>query len=213
MPSTLLLPLLFSVTTICLSIFLYRKKKEDQSAIILIYFLLSVGVCYLSASTSARGDLIGRVSTIVTLPGSIVLFIHFLKSYFTRYSLVFIKPKVMIILYTIYCAILLIMAIIIPILGFNSIINTVLLGFFLFLIGFLLFYLIRFYLQNKNSDIEGILKILWFTLFLAFSPSLFFYAIPTFFFNKELVSAELTAIFLIVIPISFVYLQLSRKII
>ena len=53
----LLLPLLFSVTTISLSIFLYRKKKEDQSAIILIYFLLSIGVCYLSASTSARGDL------------------------------------------------------------------------------------------------------------------------------------------------------------
>lgn len=207
----LMLPLLFSVTTICLSIFLYRKKKEDQSAIILIYFLLSIGVCYLSASTSARGDLIGRVSTIATLPGSIVLFIHFLKSYFTRYSLVFIKPKVMIILYTIYCATLLIMAIIIPILGFNSIINTVQLGFFLFLIGCLLFYLIRFHLQNKNSDIEGILKILLFTLFSAFSPSLFFYAIPAFFFKKELVSAELTAIFLIVIPISFVYLQFTEK--
>ena len=110
----LLLPLLFSVTTICLSIFLYRKKKEDQSAIILIYFLLSIGVCYLSASTSARGDLIGRVSIIVTLPGSIVLFIHFLKSYFTRYSLVFIKQKSMVILYTIYCVILLIMAIYYP---------------------------------------------------------------------------------------------------
>ena len=52
----LFLPLLFSVITICLSIFLYRKKKEDPSVIILIYFLLSVGVCYLSASTSARGD-------------------------------------------------------------------------------------------------------------------------------------------------------------
>ena len=70
---------------ISLSVFLYRKKKEDPSAIILIYFLLSVGVCYLSASTSARGDLIGRISLIVTLPGSIVLFIHFFKSYFSRY--------------------------------------------------------------------------------------------------------------------------------
>jgi two-component system, NarL family, sensor histidine kinase ComP len=89
--------------------------------------------------------------------------------------------------------------------------NTVLLGFSLFLIIFLLFYLTRFYLLNKKSDIESILKILGFTLFSAFSPSLFFYAIPTFFFKKELVSAEVTAIFLIIIPISFVYLQFAEK--
>ena len=89
----LLLPLLFSLTTISLSAFLYHKKKEDPSAIILIYFLLLVGLCYHSASISARGDLIGRISMIVTLPGSIVLFIHFFKSYFSRYNLVFIKHK------------------------------------------------------------------------------------------------------------------------
>ena len=109
----MLLPLLFSVTTISLCAFLYRKKKEDQSAIILIYFLLSIGVCYFSATTSARGDIIGRVSLMVTLPGSIVLFIHFLKSYFLRYNLVFIKTKSMIILYTICCTFLLAMSIII----------------------------------------------------------------------------------------------------
>ncbi len=50
----LLLPLFFSMTTISLGAFLYRKKKEDRSAIILIYFLLSIGVCYFSATTSAR---------------------------------------------------------------------------------------------------------------------------------------------------------------
>ena len=182
----LLLPLLFSVTTFSLSVFLYRKKKEDPSAIILIHFLLTVGVCYLSASISARGDLIGRITLIVMLPGSIVLFIHFFKSYFSRYILVFIKHKSMIKIYTVYCVYLLTMAVSIPLLGFNSIIiNTVLLVFSLFLIGFLLLFLTRFYLPNKNSDIEGILKILWFFLFLAFSPTLFLYAIPTIFLKKE----------------------------
>ena len=67
-----------------------------------------------------------------------------------------------------------------PFSDLHSIMNTVQLGFFLFLIGFLLFYLTRFYLQNKNTDVEGILKILWFILFSAFSPFLFFYAIPTY---------------------------------
>ena len=78
----LLLPLLFSVTTISLSIFLYRKKKEDQSAIILIYFLLSIGVCYLSASTSARGDIIGRVTLIITLTRVYYTIYSFLKKLF-----------------------------------------------------------------------------------------------------------------------------------
>ena len=98
---------------------------------------------------------------IVTLPGSIVLFIHFFKSYFSRYNLVFIKYKSLVILYTFYCVYLLIMTVLIPLFGFNSIIiNTILLIFSLFLIVFLLLYLTRFYLPNKNSDIEGILKIL-----------------------------------------------------
>ena len=89
--------------------------------------------------------------------------------------------------------------------------NTVLLGFFLFLIVFLLYYLTRFYLQNKNSDYTSILKILWLILFSAFSPFLFLYAIPAFLFKKELVSAEVTAIFLLFIPFVFVYLQLAEK--
>jgi two-component system, NarL family, sensor histidine kinase ComP len=207
----LLLPLFFSMTMISLGAFLYRKKKEDRSAIILIYFLLSIGVCYFSATTSARGDIIGRVSLIITLPGSIVLFIHFLKSYFLRYNLVFIKTKSIIILYTICCTVLLAMSIIIAFDGFNILMNTVLLGFFLFLIIFLLYYLTRFYLQNKNTDYKGILKIIWLILFSAFSPFLFLYAIPAFLFNKELVSAEVTAIFLLFIPFVFVYLQLAEK--
>ena len=98
----LFFPLLFTFITFCLSIFLYHKKKDDSSVIILIYFLLSLGVCYLSASTSARGDTLGRILTIITLPGSILLFIHFLKSYFMRYNLIFIPIKHLMMLYAIY---------------------------------------------------------------------------------------------------------------
>ena len=85
-----------------MSIFLYRKKKDDPSVTILIYFLLSLGVCYLSASTSARGDTLGRILNFITLPGSILLFIHFLKSYFMRYNLIFIPIKHLMMLYAIY---------------------------------------------------------------------------------------------------------------
>lgn len=88
-----LLPFLFSVTTILLSIFLYQRSKDDRSAVLLIYFLLSIGVSYLSASVSARGDIIGRILNIVTLPGSLILFVHFLKMYLLRFNLLFIKKE------------------------------------------------------------------------------------------------------------------------
>lgn len=207
----LFFPLLFCFTTICLSLFLYYKKNEDRSATILIYFLLSLGVCYLSASTSARGDVLGRILTIITLPGSILLFIHFLKGYFMRYNLIFIKTKFLILLYTLYLAFLLIMAVLYVLFGFNSALNEAQLVFYVFLLGCLLFQLIRFYFMSKNIEGRGILKILLFALISALSPFLFLYAFPIILLKRELISAEVTAVFLIIIPVIFVYLQLADK--
>lgn len=207
----LILPFLFTVTTILLSVYIYRKKKDDGSVIILIYFLLSIGVCYLSASASARGDIIGTISNTITLLSSLVLFAHFLKSYFSRYNLVFIKTKSLLILYILNFILLLLIS---TSLFFDKLyfyIRTIQLIFFLLLIGYVFFHLTRFYLKNKNSEGEGVLKILWLTLFSAFSPFLCFYAIPNILFGKELISAEITALFLVVIPIAFVYLQLAEK--
>ena len=207
----LFFPLIYTFITFFMSIFLYRKKKDDPSVTILIYFLLSVGVCYLSASTSARGDTLGRILNFITLPGSILLCIHFLKSYFMRYNLIFIPIKHLMLLYAIYAFFIFAMLALFTTLGFNSALTNVQLVFLIGLIGFLFFYLIRFYYKNKNSKANDVLNILWFTLFSAIIPFSCFYAIPLIFFNRELISAEITAIFSINIPIGFVYLQLANK--
>lgn len=94
---------------------------------------------------------------------------------------------------------------------FNFQIIIIQLIFFLLLICYLLFHLIGLYLKNKNSEGNNVLKILWITLFVAFSPFIFLYVIPIILFNNELVLAETAAIFLIIIPIVFVYLQLAEK--
>jgi two-component system, NarL family, sensor histidine kinase ComP len=207
----LLLPFLFSLTMIYLSIFLYLKKIEDKSVAILNYFLLTLGLCYLSASTSARGDVIGRILTIITLPGSVLLFIHFLHSYFKRIHLIFIKRIEMTVLYTMYFTILMIIGVIYAHAGSQMILSIIQLGFFLLIICYLLFQLTLFYIKNKNSNGKSILKILLISFFSAFSPFIFLYVIPKIIFNKELVSAEITAVFLIIIPIVFVYLQIAEK--
>lgn len=208
----LLSPFLFTVITISLSIFLYQRRKDDQSTVLLIYFLLAIEVCYLSAYVSTRGDIIGRVSNTITLTGSLVLFVHFLKSYLLRFNLLFIKTKSLVILYVLNSVvILMMMSSLIWELNFH--IEIIELLFFLLLICCLLFHLIRFYLKNKNSEGNNVLKILWITLFLAFSPFVCLYVIPSIFLKKELIPAETTAVFLIIIPIVFVYLQLAEKLV
>ena len=209
----LILPLLFSFTTIFLSIFLFSKKKEEQSAMILIYFLLSLGVCYLSASTSAKGDILGRVLTFVTLPGSLLLFIHFLQSFFKKNHLTFIHGKVLGLLYVLYVIFLLSCGTSYFIFGTNYALNNILLIFFALLLICLLFYLGKLYYKKENKEGTSIIKILLFAFVHALSPFLVFYALPTVIIGngKEFLSAEFTAIFLIIIPIAIVYLQIADK--
>lgn len=207
----LVLPLLFSIITLLLCIYLYGKTGNNYSAKILMFFLLSIGLSYLSASVSTRADVVGRLTTIITLPISLILFIHFLKSYFVKYNLTFVKNKSLVIVYTIYSVVLSVNIInqFHPSLQFY--VREIELLFFLSLLLYLLFQLIKFYIQNRKSDINGILKVLIFMMCLAFGPFILFFAIPHLIFKEELILAEFTATFLIVIPLALVYLQLAKK--
>jgi len=207
----LILPLLFSVTTILLSIFLYSRKNNDKSANILIYFLLSIGLCYLSAYVSTRGDIIGKVTNTITLSGSIILFFHFIKSYLEKFNLTFIGNKLLIIFYILNFIVLLIEIYSFVYYPIRFYIVTIKLLLFLFLICYLLVYLTRFYFKHKTSEGHVVLKILLLTLMLSFGPFITFYAIPIIFFKNELISAEVAAIFLIIIPITLVYLIVAKK--
>ncbi|AXI01088.1 sensor histidine kinase [Sporosarcina sp. PTS2304] len=207
----LFLPLVFSITTIILSVFLYRRKKYDKTAVILIYFLLTIGVSYLSAPVSAKGDIIGRMLNTITLPGSLLLFAHFLKSYFGQFNLVFIKSKSVKRLYIVYSVIVLVTTGSFVQYGINEYMLSIELLFFLSLLVYLLVHIMRFYFKYKNTEASNVLKILLPTLFSSLLPFAGLYAIPTLLFGKELVQAEMTAIFLLIIPIGLVYLQLAEK--
>lgn len=209
--TNLLLPLLFNFTTLLLSVFLYQRRKHDQSARMLIYFMLSIGISYLSASVSARCDVVGRALNTIVFSGCIILFFNFMVTYLQKFDLQFIKRESLQLLYTLYFVFLFVKAFSLVFYQFNFQTKKIELLFFLFLIIFLFIHLIKFYLKYMSSEWKAILKILAVTLFLAFSPFVCLYAIPTILFDIQFVSAEITAGFLIIIPIAFVYLQLTEK--
>ena len=207
----LFLPFFFAISTFILSLLLYYRKKEEGSALILIFFLWSLGLCYLSASSSARADLAGRIITTITFSGSIVLLIHFLKSYFSRFNLEFIKDSSLKILYGVYLLVITTLLSSFFFHNISSLMRNIELGFFFLLLSCSFFLLARCYFRYKNSEGKSILKILLVTLIIAFSPFVLLYAVPYIFLGKRLLSAEIAAVFLLVIPLTFVYLQLAEK--
>ncbi len=206
----LLSPSIFIIFAISLSVYLYRKKKEDNAAPILVYFLLSLGICYLSAFCSARGNILGWIITHITLSGSMILFVHFLTNYFLKLGLTFIKKNTLKILYIIF-SITVILFCVLLFLWDTSIVSIVELALFVVILCFTLFTFTRFYFKNKHTEEKNSLKILFFTLVIAFTPFVCFYAIPHIFLKNEWMSGEGSATFLIVIPIAFVYLQLAER--
>lgn len=205
-----LIPLIFNAVMILLSLFLYMTVKIKRDVIILIYFLLSIGICYLGAFLSARGDLFLWFFTGVTLSSSIVLLMHFFKEYFLKYHAIFISATTLKTLYILNLLIVLI--VFIDQVSFNLLdTKRIELLYFLILILILIAHLIRFYIGQRNSKGKAVMKILGLTVFFAFGPFIFFYVTPRVFLKEALISAEFASIFLMIIPISLVYLLLAEK--
>ncbi|WP_427107810.1 sensor histidine kinase [Lysinibacillus xylanilyticus] len=205
----LLIKILSIIITIALAIVLNTRHSEKSSSKVLTYFLLTIALCYSSASISARGDLIGRSINTITLPIFVILFIHFLYLHFSNSKLQFIK--------TIYLKALYLLFFIIMIISFISFVNkdlqipskNIQLTLFSSLVFLLLFLLIRYYYINREPNVRITLKIMFSSCFIAFSPFILSYAIPIVFHDSYLISAEITGIFIFIIPFTLVYLQLT----
>lgn len=205
-----LIPLIFNAVMILLSLFLYITVKIKRDVIILIYFLWSIGLCYLGAFLSARGDLFSWCLTGVALPSSIVLLIHFLKEYFQEYNTIFIKATT---LKKVYIVNLIIILGVFIDQGSFRVLDTkkIELIYFSLLILLLITYLMRFFIGQSDIRSKVVMKILGLTVFIAFGPFVFFYATPSVIFGEVLMSAEVASTFLMVIPIALVYLLLAEK--
>lgn len=207
------IPLLIFILSLSLSIFLLRQRMNDESVIILLYFLLSVGLSYFSASLSTRGDLIGKVVNTTILLCTIILFLHFINSYFRKFTVTIVSNTSLKILYSFAGFV-----VAIEVCSFFFLspslyqpVRIMKLIAFLLLLSYTVYQLGKIYLSYKNSEKNSILNILLLTFVVAFSPFVFLYVIPYVFWGRAILPAELAAIFLIAIPIAFVYLQLAEQ--
>ncbi|MEX3743604.1 ATP-binding protein [Lysinibacillus xylanilyticus] len=198
-------PLFYFILSFVVAIYLWQSKKDHQLTNLLILFLLTCSLAYISTGASARGDVIGRLIIGICIDLCLVIFIHFLQYYF-RYLHIkwpYINIKWLYgILPLIPCFILIEV--------FNSEFNIagiVNLAMFAVLVLYAIYILLTSYIRTKLAKIR-LIAIAFITPFL---PFLLFFVIPEILGHQPILKSDVAALFLLFIPFSFIFIQVNER--
>ncbi|PRR96579.1 histidine kinase [Bacillus atrophaeus] len=210
--STLLIPLIFYIVCLfcCFFILKINETKKLLSALILIIFLLSASLAYVSAGGSAKGDLLSRCIMVFTLTTVLLNYLLFLYQYFKELGTTLFNKKVFILYF------ISIFNVAFELLRENLFFKDYvpklnLLTFFILFIIVVVYFGVVLY-KNKDTEQAHILKALTIINIISFSPFLCLYLIPYVFLNVQYVSSFVTASFMLLIPFSLVYQFMTNKI-
>ncbi|MGE8005595.1 ATP-binding protein [Lysinibacillus sp. NPDC093216] len=202
------LPACYYLLSLIISLYLYKKQKNSSLINLLILFILSVSLAYVSIGASGRLDSVGTVVNRSSMLLCLVLLIHFLRNYFLFLNLKWLLIHNIKILYILPLIIvfLSIFSIIFP--STNTLFSNFTLWLFFILLIIILCILGIGYSKYKTPQ----LKIFLLSIIIPFLPFLFLFAIPEIISYKYILSAEICSLFLMFIPYSFICTQLTERI-
>ncbi|MGN4124937.1 sensor histidine kinase [Lysinibacillus sphaericus] len=199
-------PLLYFVLAFGVAFYLWKRNRENQLTNLLILFLLTCSLAYTSIGASGREDLLGKMVMGHCIVMCFVLFIHFLQHYyyFLHIKWPFFHAKWLYILpLLITCCYLLE----IYDSRFKMITPIVILGLFGILVLYAIYILIIGYLRTHSAKI----RLIAIALIVPFLPFLLLFVIPEIFRYTPILQAEFSALFLLFIPFSFVFIQVNER--
>ncbi|MCY9296086.1 histidine kinase [Bacillus inaquosorum] len=210
--TTFVIPLIFYIACLfcCFFILKINESKKLLSALILIIFLLSASLAYLSAGGSAKGDWLSRCIMVFTLTSVMFNYLLFLYQYFKELGTVLFNKKVFIV-YAIP-VLNLVFELLRTHLFFRHYVPKInLLSFF---ISFIIVsvYFGSILIKSKDTEQAHILKVLTIINILSFSPFLFLYIVPYVFLSTDGISSFIADSFMFLIPFSLVYQFMTNKI-
>lgn len=203
----LIVPACYYLLTLFVAFYLYFKQRNTRLTDLLILFILTVSLAYVSSGVSGRLDGIGIIVNRTTMLLCLVILLHFLRNYFS-----FMKTKWM---FTNNIRFFYLM----PSIGFilacigtvfpasNDILSNVVLFLFLILLIIILSILLISYFKYSSPQ----LKILLGSIIIPFLPFLFLYVLPKILFHTYILSSEISSLFLLLIPFSFIFTQLAER--
>lgn len=183
-----------------IAIILYRNNVYNPQNRIIAFLISIIGLSYLSSGVSTRGDILAILINTFTLWLIPIMLIDYFNTLIsnnrkhldTKYIYILILPIVITDMFF---------------MGGELSIPIFLLLFFLLT----LYFFSKYSLIKKNVQFIK-LKMLFWTIIISLLPFIFLSAIPNYIFYKPLISFEYTALFLLLIPVLFVYISVQRVI-
>ncbi|KOY83708.1 histidine kinase [Lysinibacillus macroides] len=204
----LVIPACYFLLNLFIVLYLNYRQKDSNLITLLILFILPVSLAYVSGGASGKlypvGTIVNRTSMLLCL----VILIHFLKEYFRFLNLkwIFLENLKILYLFPMLALLLSVISIIIPHTNYYH--SFIVLGIFFLLLVVILGIMIVGYLKYKIPQ----LKILLDSVIIPFLPFLFMYVLPMILFNRYFLSPEVCSLFLMLIPFSFIFTQLTERI-
>ncbi len=203
----LIVPACYYFLTLFVAFYLHFKQRNSKLADLLILFMLSVSLAYVSSGVSGRLNAIGIIVNRSSMVLCLILLLHFLRNYFlfVKTNWVFMNNIKRFYIFPLIAFILGCIGTIYP--TSNNILSNVVLAIFLILLLIISSILLISYFKYSSPQ----LKILLSSILIPFLPFLFLYALPKILFDTQILSAEICSLFLLLIPFSFIFTQVTER--
>lgn len=202
----ILFPIFYFILAFVVALYLCHRNNNNLSTFLLILFLLTCSMAYISTGASARGNVIGKFVIGVCIILCLVLFIHFLQHFFKYLQIkwTYIDSKWLYLLPLIIPGCDLLGKFVPTMRELTPLLN---LSLFAILVLYAIYILLTSYLRTKLAKI----RLIAIAFIVPFLPFLLFFVTPEILGHKPLLHAEIAALFLLFIPFSFLFIQVNER--
>ncbi|MBM7555035.1 sensor histidine kinase [Thalassobacillus pellis] len=206
-----ILPVVFLIVTLAITQFLYKNMPARHSANILIMFFMTIALGYMSNSAAIRGDFYGSLMNAAMFLFAPVLLIHFLHGYFSELGVKWYSKKIHQVLYIIISIVCLFKVYYLLNLEYPAALVNLpaILLFFLIVLLFVLIF--TGYKKYRSTRYGPMFKYINLGMVTAFLPYILLYLIPGLLLEIHIITLDIAAMFLIALPVTFIYLVTSQR--
>ncbi|MBJ6721673.1 histidine kinase [Bacillus sp. PR5] len=206
----LIIPVGFYIICFLMALYLLIFVPEmNRSTNDLVYFLISLGISFISIIAVQRKDTLSFIAVSISLVCSFTFFIRFMKLYFSNNQIKFLSPKQLQILNVISVFLIILSIFVYTKYNAWASLFTITLSMLLFL--FTVYLLVKFYFRSGNSSYFKYLKMIIISFLVSALPFVCLYLVPNVFYGEEFISSETTGIFFLFIPVCIFYLVIAGQ--
>lgn len=209
----LIAPSLVILLCLFLSFIVIRSGEKSNTNRYLLFFLLLLGVGYISSFPSGKGDLIARITSSFTFILTPVILLNLFISFFNDLHIKTNWRTIIKVFYILAFLFTGIMTIHELSNWHNPLINDAQLAFVIVIAAFIIYTLASTYMSQRNSNTKSTIKVLLAGMILSISPFLFLHSLPYILFETSLINPEFALIFIVILPLTFLYLIQKERII